>query len=392
MYERGVASAAPRVFGARTVAVPAGVQSVAMDAGRYLPFATRVLRHAGPPVHLTLYVTGRCNLRCRHCFHHEEVAAGIEGATLAQYEALAASCERLGPLAWVSIGGGEPFLRRDLAQIGAAFAQRGLRHLAIPTNGLLHERYAPFVDELLPKYPDLHLAVSVSFDGPPAIHDSIRAATGAHEGAKEGVRRLKALQQRHPNLGVGILVCVTRENQDTLAAHMEELVEELQPDNVTVNLARGTALDTSLLTVDVQRYEEVVATKQRLVRTKKLPYFEFPLARLAVARDELMYEHVARVARGEHAQQHLPCTASSLSCVVMENGDVRACEILPDSIGNLNSTAWDLAALWESAAAKELRARIKSTRCACTWECAQADNVLFHLPSWPRLAARMLRS
>lgn len=363
-----------------------------MDASRYLPFAKRVLRRAGPPVHLTLYVTGRCNLRCRHCFHHEEVAAGVEGAELARYEALAESCARLGPLAWVSIGGGEPFLRRDLASIAACFASRGLRHLAIPTNGTLHERYEPFVEEVCARHPELHVAISVSFDGPPPIHDAIRAAQGAHEEAKEGVRRLKALQARHPNLGVGILVCVTSENQHALADHLEELVDELRPDNATINLARGTALDPALLAVDVARYEEVVARKEALRRAGKLPYFDFPLARLAVARDALMYEHVARVARGEHARRHLPCTAGSLSCVVMEDGSVRACEILPDSIGNLNEVGWDLARLWQGERAKELRERIERTRCACTWECAQADNVLFHAPSWPRLVARTLRS
>lgn len=396
---RGVAKAAPRVvcraagraprFRRGQNQLPRGTM-VAMHAGRYLPFATRLVRRGGPPLHLTVYVTGRCNLRCRHCFHHEEVAAGVEGATLAQHEALAASCERMGPLAWVSFGGGEPFLRRDLAQLADAWARRGLRHLAIPTNGLLHERYEPFVDELLSRNPDLHLAVSVSFDGPPAIHDSIRAADGAHEGAKEGVRRLKALKARHKNLGVGILVCVTRENQAVLAAHLEELVDELRPDNATVNLARGTALDTTLLATDPARYEEVVEAKRRLVRSKKLPYFDFPLARLAVARDELMYEHVARVARGEAGRKHLSCTAGSLSCVVMENGDVRPCEILPDTIGNLHDTDWDLARLWDGERARELRRRIEAERCACTWECAQADNVLFDPASWPRLLARTL--
>lgn len=358
---------------------------------RYLPFVARGLRSSGPPVHLTVYVTGQCNLRCRHCFHWREVAASVPGPALEDLRRLADSAARMGPLLWVSFGGGEPFLRRDLALVADAFARHGLRHLAVPTNGLLPERAEAFATEVLARHPDLHLALSVSFDGPPEVHDAIRDVAGGHARSMECVRRLKALQANLPRLGVGVLVCVTRENQDVLAAHVEELVRELRPDNVTVNLARGDALDRTLLEVDVARYEEVVATKRRLQESGALPYFDFPLARVARARDELMYEHVARVARGENDARHLPCTAGSLSAVVFEDGSVRACEILPDAIGNLNDVAWDLGRLWAERAARELRAKIASTRCACTWECAQADNVLFNARAWPELAWRVAR-
>ena len=48
--------------------------------------------------------------------------------------------------------------------------------------------------------------------------------------------------------------------------------------------------------------------------------------------------------------------------------------------------------LWDAAAAKTLRKKIKGERCACTWECAQADNVLFQPRVWPKLAVRTLRT
>jgi MoaA/NifB/PqqE/SkfB family radical SAM enzyme len=361
-----------------------------VNALRYLPFAARVLKTSGPPLHLTVYVTGACNLRCRHCFHFAEVAKGTPGPSAAEIDKLAESAASMGPLVWVSFGGGEPFLRKDLAQLAGSFAARDLRHLAIPTNGLVEERMQPFVEEVLSRHPELFLSIAVSFDGPPAIHDAIRQVPGGHARSMEAVRRLKQLQTRFPNLGVGLLVCVTRENQDTLAGHMQWLVEQLQPDNVTVNLARGTALDESLLSVDVARYEEVVAKKRELIRSGKLNYFRFPLAKLAVARDELMYEHVARVARGE-SEPHLACTAGSLSAVIFERGDVHPCEILGKSIGSLPEHDWDLSRLWTSAQAQALRAEIRDTRCKCTWECAQADNVLFRLRSWPGLLGRMAK-
>ena len=358
-----------------------------MNALRYLPFAARGLKKSGPPLHLTVFVTGRCNARCRHCFHWKEVAASAAGPTLEQFEQLADSAARMGPLLWVSFGGGEPFLREDLPEAARAFGKHGLRHLAIPTNGLVEERQHRAVERILAENPDLYLSVGVSFDGPPEIHDSIRQVPGGHARSMDSVRALKEQARRFPErMGVGILVTLTSENQDVLSAHLEELVDELRPDNATLNLARGTAMEEHLLAVDLDRYAELVATKARLSADGRLPYFDFPMARLAAARDRLMYAHVERVARGTVDGAHLPCTAGTLSAVVFENGAVHPCEILGREIGNLNDTGWDLERLWSGATAEALRREIRDTRCKCTWECAQADNVLFNARSWPRLA------
>ena len=365
-----------------------------MNALRYLPFAARGLSRRGPPVHLTVFVTGRCNARCRHCFHWREVAAGVPGPSLEQVRALADSAALLGPLLWVSFGGGEPFLRRDLADLARAFGRHGLRHLAIPTNGLVEERQGPVVERILEENPDLHLAVSVSFDGPARVHDSIRQVPGGHARALEAVRALTRQRAALPaeqarRLGVGILVTITAENQDVIACHLEELVDELRPDNATINLARGTAMEPQLLEVDPARYEELVEAKRRLMESGRLSYFDFPLARLAVARDRLMYEAVGRLARGDRSQ-HVPCTAGTLSAVVFEDGSVHPCEVLGRAIGNLNDHGWDLGRLWAGAAAEGLRREIEATRCACTWECAQADNVLFTPRRWPALVQGVL--
>ena len=358
-----------------------------MNASRYLPFLARGFRRSGPPLHLTVFVTGACNLRCRHCFHWKEVAEGVPGPSVEEIRRLADSAARMGPLLWVSLGGGEPFLRADLPEIGRAFGAHGLRHLAIPTNGLV-DRQHDVVERLLDENPDTFLSVSVSFDGTPEVHDAIRQVPGGHAKSMASVRALREQKRGRANLGVGILVTVTSENQDTLAAHLDELVRELRPDNVTINLARGTALDESLLEVDPARYLEVVAVKERLMEEGVLSYFEFPLKRLAVARDRMMYEHVARIARGD-TSRHLPCTAGTLSAVVFEDGSVHPCEILGRSIGNLNDVDWDLGRLWGSDGAERLRREIKDTRCTCTWECAQADNVLFNRRAWPGLVTRL---
>jgi len=364
---------------------------VLASVARDLSVALRGVRRAGL-LHLTLFVTGRCQLRCRHCFHHAGVVAARPGPSVEEVERLAASTEAFGPLMWVSFGGGEPFLRADLAALAACFGRRGLRHLAIPTNGL-EARTVARTREVLAAAPDTELLVSVSIDGPPDVHDELRARRGAHAGAVAGARALLALSESEPRLKVGLITTLTRANQESLADHIDALCRELRPHRLTVNLARGDALDRALLDVDVERYVELAARKRRLEDEGVVRGVEFRGADVLRERDRLLAEHVARVARagGDPGPTHLPCTAGGLSLVVFEDGSVAPCELRPERLGNLADVDWDLARLWRSAEAEALRQRIGAERCACTYECAQGDNVLFHPRHWPKLAWAALR-
>ena len=73
-----------------------------------------------------------------------------------------------------------------------------------------------------------------------------------------------------------------------------------------------------------------------------------------------------------------PCTAGTLSYVIWEDGRVNACEILPDTIGNVNNQNFPKN-IFKSDKAKELRKKIKDTNCKCTYECAMSTNTFF---SW----------
>ena len=74
-----------------------------------------------------------------------------------------------------------------------------------------------------------------------------------------------------------------------------------------------------------------------------------------------------------------PCTAGNLSYVIMEDGKIKPCEILDNSIGNVINDN-DISAIFTSNKAKKLRKEIIDTKCKCTYECAMSTNALF---SWP---------
>ncbi len=94
--------------------------------------------------YLRLSVTDRCNLRCRYCMpdgakilEHEEVLTHEEFLRLA---ALFAQCG----IDTVRVTGGEPLVRKSVAQLVAGLkATPGIRHVSMTTNGTLLAQQLP---------------------------------------------------------------------------------------------------------------------------------------------------------------------------------------------------------------------------------------------------------
>ena len=130
---------------------------------------------------LHLYLTGACNLRCRHCGVGGDAAAAppLEADLVRDLIDQAAAWGAEG----VAFGGGEPFLHGDLLAL-LAYAAPRLKTL-LATNALLVDDAAA---EALAR---LGVIVQVSLDGPDALtHDRIRGA-GAFDRTWRGVEALR---------------------------------------------------------------------------------------------------------------------------------------------------------------------------------------------------------
>jgi len=128
-------------------------------------------------VHLTLHLTGRCNLRCRYCYAmpHGGGDMSFETVKAAIRHALSeVDRENPGQSLGVIFFGGEPLLMRDLIaktvrHCRGIEAETGqLFHFKITTNGLL-------LDEEFLTGPDTgEIFVALSHDGVQAVQDAHR--------------------------------------------------------------------------------------------------------------------------------------------------------------------------------------------------------------------------
>jgi len=135
------------------------------------------------PIDAVVAVTYKCQSRCRMCSiwrmdGHEEVAPEV-------YARLPATVRD------VNISGGEPFLRKDLAEVVRVVHGRLPRaRIIVSTNGLLGARLVPRALELAEMDPGIGFGFSV--DGIGEMQDYIRGVKGAYDDVLEAVRGLRA--------------------------------------------------------------------------------------------------------------------------------------------------------------------------------------------------------
>lgn len=87
---------------------------------------------------MRISVTDRCNLRCNYCMPNGIVRVPM--AEILTYEEIALVCTQAAVLGIdrFRITGGEPLVRKDCAVLVSMLKQiRGVRHLALTTNGVL---------------------------------------------------------------------------------------------------------------------------------------------------------------------------------------------------------------------------------------------------------------
>jgi len=203
------------------------------------------------PIFLTVSVTNTCNSRCKTC----GIWRGRRGRpemTLAEYEKL---FENYGRIFWLTVEGGEPFLRKDLADIVIVACRKSRpAWVTIATNGSLSGIVLREVKKMLRKCPRTNFAINVSIDDIGSRHDSIRGMKGSFDKAVRTVRALKKL--RNHRLVVGVNTVVSRCNIRNFDEISEYITGKLKPDSYVAEVAEGRAkLGASELSIEPSEKE-----------------------------------------------------------------------------------------------------------------------------------------
>ncbi len=147
---------------------------------------------------VSIDVTNKCNIRCKHCyfFAYDQDKELKPEQWLDKLQELKAQGFPFWSATWV---GGEPLLRKDLIEIARKYFMFNL----IVSNGTFP----------LPHWPDVQFHISV--DGTETYHDDIRGK-GVYQKIK------KTLEDAPEGLNIALACCLNKRN----LACMEDLLEE----------------------------------------------------------------------------------------------------------------------------------------------------------------------
>ncbi len=357
----------------------------------YCPF-----RHAGSvfsrrrPVHLTFFITRRCNAQCPFCFYLKAGTPENTDSELTTDEIRKIS-PALGSLLWLAFSGGEIFLRQDLPEISSIFYKNNRPAIMLfPSNGLLPGRIRDMTEQILRDSPKSVIAVKLSLDGLHEEHDKMRNTPGSFSKTLETYNLLKGLSGSYPNFELGINTVFCSENQDKMDGIID-FVNKL--DNIrthSISLIRGNLIDKSFTQVDPLKYDHAAKRLAEGLKGKESSHtYRFRGARIKAAQDILQRKFILKTLNEQ--KRLVPCYAGRLNIVLSEDGEIYPCEILTESFGNVRDNGYSIPGLLKSDRAKAIMQTIENRLCYCTHECYFMTNILFNPRLYPALAREYIR-
>ena len=183
-----------------------------------------------PPHALWLFPTRRCNLRCKMCWQWGSAGYFKENSGLLDDELSTDDMKRIidqvahfSP--YIVVTGGEPFIRKDLAELVEYIKSNGLI-CHIQTNGTL------ITDETANRITNAGIdSILFSINGSnPSINDEITGVPGSLERTVEGIRRMKSF--RKGILPIMMINCVITKYNYTHLYDMIDFAEKLGVDRL----------------------------------------------------------------------------------------------------------------------------------------------------------------
>ena len=323
-----------------------------------------------------LFVTSICNARCRTCFYWLELNRKGD-MTYDELTKLSSTMPKFQDL-WLS--GGEPFLRKDLAEVVTLFHNNnGIRGVRIPTNGLLTEETIKVAKAILDRCPGIQLELDISIDGFGETHDRIRAVQGNFVKALKTMKELEALRESSPNLTLYVNSVITSENRTEVVPLGQYFSETHDLDGHYFQIIRGDPKDQTLQTVKAEElkqiYREVIPLNFRYISQSRSSKGRLQELRRAFWRAGYFFSYETQLENYANGTRwKMPCTAGQTSVVIDFNGDVRVCE-LRKPIGNLRKYGMDFRKFWSSIERKREVRQVELDQCFCTHICFMYDSM-----------------
>jgi radical SAM protein with 4Fe4S-binding SPASM domain len=331
-------------------------------------------------------------MKCRHCFYNDSFKKdnniGNETLSLGEIEKIAESVKKI---LYLSIAGGEPFMRDDLVEIIGLFTKKKkVIRYQMPTSGFETSLILEKTERLLSNNLKIPFRIHVSLDGNKEIQEKIRLRKNSYTNAVDTITELNKLKKKYSYFDVAVITTVNNYNQNIID-EIGEIVENIHPGGEwCINIIRGKPSDPETSKVDIKNYMKAGEIIDRRLREGSYRGYEGHFAaKILSAKNSVRRKIILKII--ENKYKGGGCSAGSLGGVIYPDGSVFPCELLEKSFGNLKDYEFNLPRLWNSKKADEIRNFIQDSRCICTQECNLSTNFLIQPRTWASVIFERLR-
>lgn len=268
-----------------------------------------------PPVRISLNITKKCNLNCKHCFSDSGESQDDELLTEELYS-LINQMKEMG-CSYITVGGGEPLIRKDIFDV-LEYASKNSIKLSVVTNCILMTK------EKATRLNNLGVKkIKVSIDGMEKNHNKTRGA-GVFESTVGKIKLLRKYFKNHIQIGFTI-------NSENIGDYRDiiKLAEDLGVDSLRLTpiLPFGRALRYKYLLLNQNQFIDFV---------KKVREIDSTI--------EIDLPDKARITR---ENKGFGCHCGKEACWILENGDFYPCIFFGEQfkLGNIKRSS--LEKLWE---------------------------------------------
>lgn len=324
------------------------------------------------PYKITFSVTYLCNSRCKICgiwkIYKEKPELMKKELGLDDIDLM---FRNLGnSILWLSLTGGEPFMRNDLVGIVESATKncKNLSVISINTNGLATDKILVDMERILSINPSRKFFVVVSLDGTKEVHDRLRGIKYSYDKTTDTIYSLKEISERYKNLEVYA--------EATVGVYNIENINELLESDICKECAIAFTFAQNSDYYNNEEYVDVPSDYIQkvigIIEKTSIPgYGNMPT--------KIFYK-LARKQLSGRSKQIIPCYSSFASVFIDPYGNVKPC-IMMNSIKNLENYEFDLRKLLMDDSFKEIQRKIKRGECPRCWTpCEALQTIVQNFP------------
>ncbi|MBI2252969.1 MAG: radical SAM protein [Armatimonadetes bacterium] len=276
------------------------------------------------PLKAHFSITYLCELKCRHCSQNIKSSQNNE-LSLEEIKKLIDHLREIGVLE-ISLGGGDPFLRKDLIEIISYARNKGL-NVSLSATGIFVSR------ALAKKLSELKLkSLRISFDGSTEKSYDYFRGKGTYRKAMRGIKILREV------LECPLIIHSTIMKQNiTELTSLLRIAQKLQANLWTIDFVKplGGAKNFPQIFLTQEEVAGAINFLKRLRENTSLP-IEIP--------------SFPYLSKSKEIYRNFGCAGGNLTCYIDPLGNVSPCSFLNSTLGGENIREKTLKEIWLNAA------------------------------------------